>query len=99
VIEIKYFLDGNEPMIIARREIATIIQPEGQEPEHSGDEPIGDSALSQIVVSELHTWKAFEAELRRVLDDAYDDQHPGQGHGAPDQPGPPQVAEAVLNPV
>lgn len=93
VIEIKYFFDGSEPIIIGQREIATITEVEGAEPELTGTERIGDSALSQIVVSELHTWKAFENELRRVLDEEYDKQH-GKPPGTPGG-GPPQE-EATL---
>jgi hypothetical protein len=91
IIQFRYDIGANAPAANGQKELLTVTTPEGEPPDLTALEPLGEAILTPAQITGMASWPAFEAELRALLDIAHDDQHPGQGHGPPDHGGPPSA--------
>jgi hypothetical protein len=74
VITLTYSLDGLPPVIHGRKEVVTIVTPEGSDPELGGIIPYGEVSLSKEEVEDIPGWVSVERKIKEALEEKWQAQ-------------------------
>jgi len=69
VIVLTYSPDGQPPMATGQKEEMIVTTKEGELPEVSGQNPMGEAILPSEVLGALPSWPVFEQELKAALEE------------------------------
>src|SRR4030095_16382468 len=93
-----YDPDGQPPQIHGRKEILTVTEPDGGEPEISGVEPVGEVFLTKAEVAAIPRWVAVEKKIKEGLEAKWQKQQAALAPAPPPTASPPITSATLKSP-